>query len=93
LPVDTTECTLAHIVESNGLNDALWALRALPLAGAKAIAAPFARGCADRARSYAAADADAARYAAARYAANAAYAAERTKQREHFLALVSGGAT
>lgn len=98
LPAGATECTLAHIVESNGLDDALWALRALPLDDAKRIATAFAISCANRAKGYSAAHADAhaARAAYADAAATAAFAAaraaERKKQRKHFLSLAGGAA-
>jgi hypothetical protein len=72
LGLDDEALSLKTILESNGLDDALWALRscpeALPLIGA------FASRCAQRAKTYAG---YAARYAAAaaRYADAAGYAA------------------
>ncbi len=71
---------LIRILETNGLDDAIWALRASPEAMTKV--GEFARRTAERAKGYAARyAANAAHYAAnaaadaARYAANAAAAA------------------
>jgi hypothetical protein len=82
---DREPLPLTVILTSNGLENALWALRATP--DGKRIAVAFANGCAKRATSYAAARyaaaaaADAARHAAAAAAADAD--AERRKQRAH----------